>query len=106
MTEKDRSVARPAAEHPVYAISVAAELSGAAVQSIRLWEKRGLLRPHRSSGGTRRYSADDLARICRIIALVAAGVNIAGIAVILDLEDDIALLRADLPPRPDSGHRD
>ena len=53
----------PAPEHPLYAISVAAELSGAAVQSIRLWEKRGLLAPHRSSGGTRRYSTNDLTRI-------------------------------------------
>lgn len=84
----------PAPEHPLYAISVAAELSGAAVQSIRLWEKRGLLAPHRSSGGTRRYSANDLTRIARITALVHDGVNIAGIARILDLEDDNSALRA------------
>ncbi len=91
----------PAPEQPVYAISVAAELSGAAVQSIRLWEQRGLLTPHRSSGGTRRYSANDLTRIARITALVGAGVNIAGIARILDLEDDNTALRAQRHPGRD-----
>lgn len=90
----DQHPTAPAPERPVYAISVAAELSGAAVQSIRLWERRGLLAPQRSSGGTRRYSANDLTRIGRITALVEAGVNIAGIARILDLEDDNADLRA------------
>jgi MerR family transcriptional regulator, heat shock protein HspR len=70
----------PTPGRPVYAISVVAELSGAAIQSIRLWEGRGLLTSERSSGGTRRYSADDLTRIARITELVDAGVNIAGIA--------------------------
>jgi DNA-binding transcriptional MerR regulator len=71
----------------VYGISVAAELSGAPIQSIRLWERHGLLTPARTQGGTRRYSDDDLTRITRITALAAAGVNIAGIIRILDLED-------------------
>lgn len=84
----------PAPDQGVYGISVAAELSGAPIQSIRLWERRGLLSPARTGGGTRRYSADDLARIARIVALVAAGVNIAGIIRILDLEDDNTALRA------------
>jgi len=78
----------------VYGISVAAELCGAPVQSIRLWERHGLLAPARTEGGTRRYSADDLTRIDRIVALVAAGVNIAGIGRILDLEDANTALRA------------
>ncbi|WAJ46511.1 helix-turn-helix transcriptional regulator [Mycobacterium sp. Aquia_216] len=84
----------PASDHGVYGISVAAELSGVAVQSLRLYERYGLLTPSRSDGGTRRYSADDLARLRRISALVAAGVNLAGIARILDLEDDNAELFA------------
>jgi MerR family transcriptional regulator, heat shock protein HspR len=84
----------PAPAYGVYAISVAAELSGAAVQSIRLWEQRGLLTPQRTAGGTRRYSADDLARIARIMELVDGGVNIAGIRRILELEDDNQALRA------------
>ena len=78
----------------VYGISVAAELSGVPVQSLRLYERHGLLSPSRSDGGTRRYSADDLARLRRISELVAAGINLAGIARILDLQDDNAELRA------------
>jgi MerR family transcriptional regulator, heat shock protein HspR len=85
----------PAPDHGVYGISVAAELSGVAVQSLRLYERYGLLTPARSERGTRRYSADDLARLQRISALVDAGVNLAGIARILSLEDDNAELSAD-----------
>lgn len=84
----------PAPGRGVYGISVAAELSGVAVQSLRLYERYGLLTPARSEGGTRRYSADDLARLKRIIELVDAGINLAGIARILDLEDDNASLSA------------
>jgi MerR family transcriptional regulator, heat shock protein HspR len=76
----------------VYGISVAAELSGISVQSLRLYERNGLLTPARSDGGTRRYSAEDLARLGRISALVESGVNLAGVARILDLEDDNATL--------------
>lgn len=83
----------PASDRGVYGIAVAAELSGAPLQSLRLWERRGLLSPSRTDGGTRRYSADDLVRIERILTLVAAGVNIAGIGRILDLEDDNTALR-------------
>jgi MerR family transcriptional regulator/heat shock protein HspR len=84
----------PAPDHGVYGISVAAELSGIPVQSLRLYERFGLLTPGRSDGGTRRYSADDLARLRRISTLVEAGVNLAGIARILDLEDDNVALSA------------
>jgi MerR family transcriptional regulator/heat shock protein HspR len=82
----------PAPDHGVYGISVAAELSGISVQSLRLYERNGLLTPARSDGGTRRYSAEDLARLRRISALVESGVNLAGVARILDLEDDNATL--------------
>jgi MerR family transcriptional regulator/heat shock protein HspR len=84
----------PAPDHGVYGISVAAELSGIPVQSLRLYERYGLVTPARSDGGTRRYSADDLARLRRISALVDAGVNLAGIAHILGLEDHNAVLSA------------
>jgi MerR family transcriptional regulator/heat shock protein HspR len=94
----------PAPDQGVYGISVAAELSGAGAQSLRLYERHGLVTPARSDGGTRRYSADDLARLQRITELVAAGINLAGIARILDLEDDNAALRADIM-RLQSGKR-
>jgi MerR family transcriptional regulator, heat shock protein HspR len=83
-----------APDRGVYGISVAAELSGIPVQSLRLYERYGLLTPARSGGGTRRYSADDLARLRRISTLVDAGINLAGIARILSLEDHNAALSA------------
>jgi MerR family transcriptional regulator/heat shock protein HspR len=70
----------------VYGISVAAQLSGLGPQTLRLYETRGLLTPARSEGGTRRYSDDDLDRLRRITELLTAGVNLAGIAQIFDLE--------------------
>ncbi len=76
----------------VYGISVAAELSGMDPQTLRLYERRGLLTPARTEGGTRRYSDDDLDRLQRIAELVADGVNIAGIAQILPLQDHNAEL--------------
>ncbi|NUS45029.1 MAG: MerR family transcriptional regulator [Mycobacteriaceae bacterium] len=83
----DRRDHLPDAGRAVYAISVAAELAGIGVQTLRLYEQHGLLTPARSAGGTRRYSADDLARLQRIIALSGQGINLAGIARILELED-------------------
>ncbi|WP_216910677.1 MerR family transcriptional regulator [Nocardia noduli] len=85
----------PDSGQAVYGISVTAELAGIGVQSLRLYERHGLLTPARSDGGTRRYSNDDLARRRRIAALAAAGVNLAGIARILDLEDLSFGLHAD-----------
>lgn len=94
MVEHRGNGGAPASGHGVYGISVAAELSGIPVQSLRLYERYGLVTPARSQGGTRRYSADDLARLRRISGLVDAGVNLAGIARILDLEDDNETLTA------------
>ena len=62
------------------------ELSGIAQQTLRLYERRGLLTPARTDGGTRRYSDDDLHRLRRITELVDQGVNLAGVGHILDLE--------------------
>ena len=94
MTDRPDATGGPARDHGVYGISVAAELSGIPVQSLRLYERHGLLTPSRSDGGTRRYSADDLARLQRISTLVDAGVNLTGILRILNLEDDNAELSA------------
>ncbi|CAM4402037.1 Putative heat shock protein HspR [Mycobacterium basiliense] len=94
MSESPGEAGAPAPHRGVYGISVAAELSGIPVQSLRLYERHGLLTPARSEGGTRRYSADDLARLQRISSLVDAGINLAGIARILNLEDDNAALTA------------
>jgi DNA-binding transcriptional MerR regulator len=72
----------------VYGISVAAGLAGTGVQNLRLYERKGLLRPSRSGGGTRLYSPNDVLRLRRIIDLLAAGLNLTGIAMVLDLQDD------------------
>jgi MerR family transcriptional regulator, heat shock protein HspR len=69
-------------------------MSGISVQSLRVYERHGLLRPARSDDGTRHYSGDDLARLQRISELLTAGVNLAGIARILDLQGDNAALLA------------
>ena len=79
----------------VYGISVASELSGIDAQTLRLYERRGLLTPVRTDGGTRRYSDDDLDRLARISELVAQGINIAGIAQILHLEHRNSALESD-----------
>lgn len=79
----------------VYGISVAAELVGMGVQNLRLYESRGLLEPSRSDGGTRRYSTNDIERLRRIGDLLGAGLNLAGIGMVLDLESENARLRAD-----------
>ena len=79
----------------VYGISVASELSGIGPQTLRLYERWGLLAPARTDGGTRRYSDDDLERLKRITDLVEQGVNLAGIAQILDLESRNSELQSD-----------
>ncbi|WP_231635262.1 MerR family transcriptional regulator [Luteipulveratus halotolerans] len=77
----------------MYSISVAAELSGHSIQNLRAYERRGLLQPLRTDGGTRRYSDADVARLARIRALLTDGLNLAGIAMVLDLEDEVLRLR-------------
>lgn len=86
---------RPDDARGVYGISVAAELVGTGVQNLRAYEARGLLEPERTEGGTRRYSANDLDRLRRIGDLLEAGLNLAGIAMVLDLQDENRQLRAE-----------
>jgi MerR family transcriptional regulator/heat shock protein HspR len=85
----------PDPERGVYGISVASELSGLGVQTLRLYETRGLLEPSRTDGGTRRYSVQDLERLQRIAELLDAGLNLAGIGMVLDLQDENDELRAE-----------
>lgn len=77
-------------DRPVYSISVAAELAGLPVPTLRLYEQRELVTPARTDGGTRRYSDADVARIQRIAALVDSGVTLAAVGMVLDLQDDNA----------------
>jgi DNA-binding transcriptional MerR regulator len=80
----------------VYAISVVAQLLGTGQQNIRLYERKGLLTPDRTSGGTRQYSESDVAVLRRIGELLDEGLNLAGVAKVLELEQANAKLHRDL----------
>ena len=83
----------------VYAISVVAQLVGTGPQNIRLYERRGLLTPDRTAGGTRQYSETDLAVLRRISELLDEGLNLAGVAKVLELEAVNSKLREELKRR-------
>jgi hypothetical protein len=80
----------------VYGIGVASELVGTAVQNLRAYERAGLVDPSRTSGGTRLYSPDDIARLRQVQRLLADGLNLAGIARVLDLEEENSRLREEV----------
>ncbi|MFM8867280.1 MAG: heat shock protein transcriptional repressor HspR [Ilumatobacteraceae bacterium] len=79
--------------HAVYVISVAAELAGVHPQTLRIYERRGLLQPARTQGGNRRYSNADIRRLQRIAELAEAGVSLEGIRQLLELEAEVTQLR-------------
>jgi MerR family transcriptional regulator/heat shock protein HspR len=83
-------------DHAAYSISVTSELTGVNPQMLRTYEHRGLLAPHRTEGGTRRYSSDDLDRIAQIATLLAAGVNLTGVAHVLRLQAQTERLQAEV----------
>jgi MerR family transcriptional regulator, heat shock protein HspR len=85
-----------ASDDGVYAISVAASMVSMEIQNLRVYERRGLLTPDRTSGGSRLYSDDDVVRLGRIRDLLAEGLNLVGIARVLELEDEVDRLRAQL----------
>jgi MerR family transcriptional regulator/heat shock protein HspR len=77
----------------VYVISVAAELAGVHPQTLRIYERRGLLQPARTRGGNRRYSNADIDRLQRIAEMANAGVSLEGIRQVLELEAEVNELR-------------
>lgn len=77
----------------IYVISVAAELAGVHPQTLRVYERKGLLRPQRTAGNTRRYSERDIELLRRIQELTNEGINIAGVLKVLQLEREMARLR-------------
>ena len=84
------------AEQGVYGISVAADLVGVGQQTLRLYERKGLVEPERTEGGTRRYSVNDVERMRRIGELVDDGLNLAGVKAVMELEDEVVRLRRQL----------
>jgi DNA-binding transcriptional MerR regulator len=80
----------------VFAISVAAERADLEIQNLRVYERRGLLAPARTSGGTRLYSEADIVVLRRIAQLLTDGLNLAGIRRVLELEAEVTVLRSRL----------
>ncbi len=83
-------------QHAVYVISVAAELAGVHPQTLRIYERKGLVDPARTSGGSRRYSDEDIDLLRRIQDLTNEGLNLAGVQRVLALEEQNRRLRAEL----------
>jgi MerR family transcriptional regulator/heat shock protein HspR len=80
----------------VYVISVAAELAGMHPQTLRIYERRGLVNPARTQGGNRRYSDADIETLQRIAELAEQGMNLEGIRRVMELEHENARLRDEL----------
>ena len=80
----------------VYVISVAADLAGVHPQTLRIYERKGLLDPARTVGGSRRYSEHDIALLRRIQELTNAGLNLEGVRQVMELEAEVARLKAEL----------
>jgi MerR family transcriptional regulator, heat shock protein HspR len=107
MNDRNERGARNGPDRAVYIISVAAELAGVHPQTLRIYEQKGLVRPHRTRGNTRRYSEADIERLRRVQRLTQDGVSLAGVKRILAMEeeihrlrDQIARLEASLETRP------
>ena len=84
-------------DRAVYVISVVAEIAGVHPQTLRMYERKGLLEPKRTEGNSRRYSDSDVARLNRIQALTQAqGVNLAGVRIIIELESRLEQMQAAL----------
>jgi MerR family transcriptional regulator, heat shock protein HspR len=95
MTDPDeRAVSNGPDRRAVYIISVAAELAGVHPQTLRIYEQKGLVRPYRTSGNTRRYSEADIDRLRRVQRLTQEGVNLAGAKRIMALEEELHRMRA------------
>jgi MerR family transcriptional regulator, heat shock protein HspR len=78
---------------PVYIISVAAELAGVHPQTLRIYERKGLLRPQRTSSNRRRYSEQDIEQLRAIQSLTEQGVNLAGVKRIMELQRELVALQ-------------
>jgi MerR family transcriptional regulator/heat shock protein HspR len=91
MARPDRQIPRA-----VYVISVAAELAGVHPQTLRIYERKGLVDPARTAGGSRRYSDADIAVLQRIQELTNDGLNLAGVQRVLELEAELHRLHAEI----------
>jgi len=89
-------VANEQQRRAVYVISVAAELAGVHPQTLRIYERKGLVDPARTEGGSRRYSDQDIEQLRRIQDLTAAGLNLEGVKRVMELEAELTRVRTEL----------
>jgi MerR family transcriptional regulator, heat shock protein HspR len=82
-------------QRAVFVISVAAELAGMHAQTLRMYERKGLLNPMRTPGGSRRYSEEDVELLRRIQELTNTGLNLEGVRRVIALEAEVLRLRAE-----------
>jgi len=94
---------RPGPDQAVYVISVAAELAGMHPQTLRIYERRGLVDPARTTGGNRRYSETDIVMLLRIAQLTEEGLNLAGVKRVLALEAEVTRLEVELATTRSAG---
>jgi len=80
----------------VFVISIAAELAGMHPQTLRIYERKGLIDPYRTPGGTRRYSQEDIDRLTLIQSLTSQGLNLEGVKQVLDLQSEVQSLRSEV----------
>jgi MerR family transcriptional regulator/heat shock protein HspR len=90
-------------DRPLFSISTVTELTGVSQQALRGYEENGLVRPHRSEGGTRRYSRDDVERVTEIARLLDTGLNHVGVAQVMELQAEVDRMRQEIRDLRDAG---
>jgi MerR family transcriptional regulator, heat shock protein HspR len=95
-TSKNRGIGPPGPDTPVYVISVAAELTGLHPQTLRTYDRLGLVSPDRAGGGGRRYTLRDIELLRQVARLTAEGLGLEGVRRVLELERELAALREEV----------
>jgi MerR family transcriptional regulator/heat shock protein HspR len=93
---RNKSIGPPGPDTPVYVISVAAELTGLHPQTLRTYDRLGLVSPDRAGGGGRRYTMRDIELLRQVARLTAEGLGLEGVRRVLELENELAALREEV----------
>ncbi|HEX9681751.1 MAG TPA: helix-turn-helix transcriptional regulator [Acidimicrobiales bacterium] len=103
--QRDEGRRRTSPGRAVYVISVAAELAGMHPQTLRTYERRGLVDPARTTGGSRRYSDNDIDQLQRIQTLTDEGLNLEGVRRVIELEAEVDRLEREAAKARDQARR-
>jgi MerR family transcriptional regulator, heat shock protein HspR len=93
---RNKSIGPPGPDTPVYVISVAAELTGLHPQTLRTYDRLGLVSPDRAGGGGRRYTMRDIELLRQVARLTAEGLGLEGVRRVLELENELSALREEV----------